>query len=738
MQHRTTARRAKPRQTETRTTQTTPLLPLGAMMTAFALAPWSADAQTTTPEKERELPSVTVTDQRDRESTGYNPGTSNIGKVPQALRDIPSSVTVVAEQLMVERNADTLKEALRNVAGLTFNAGEGGRIGDNFTLRGYSVVGDLYLDGIRDLAQYNRETFNLEEVDVLRGSASMIFGRGSTGGVINQVSKRPFLANANELKLTYGSFGYTTASADLNRKLGDTTALRVNLMKTDGGTFRDGVKLDRTGFAPSISWGLGTDDAFTLAHYHLEYTDTPDYGVPWFQNEPLKVPRQRFYGIANFDYQHDRADISTLTWERRIDSSQRLKTVVRLGDYERNLWAVAPRLATGTTTVSDATVLNRQAQRRGGSERAATLQSDYTNAFATGSVKHELLAGIEVIRERVNRWGISAPSALNPSTTVGNTNPVVTLPGSYPGTVTQVNPNNFGGNTTGLYVQDFMTLAPQWKLLAGARHDNFQAQYKTLNSTSGVLAERARQDKQWSLRSGLLYQPTQTSSYYVSFGTGFVPSADTYSLDAPGTNTPPEKTRNIELGAKWDLLNGELMFRTAVFRSEKTNERNTDLDNPTVYLLSGKRHTSGVEFETAGRLTPRWEIFGALALMTARIDQAAPTDRNGTTIEGNRPGNTPRYSASVWTTYRLDGALTNWKLGGGIEAVAKRTPPDNYTATAPAYVRLDAMLEYQWQAINLRLNVLNLTDRLYYESLYRGHVIAGTSRAVQLTVSTKF
>jgi catecholate siderophore receptor len=226
------------------------LLPLGAMMAAVALSGAAQAQQSAEPaaraaqSEAAALPAINVNAQRE-ENVGYQGVRTTVGKSPQLLRDVPQSVTVVTEQLIQDRGADTLKEALRNVAGLTFNAGEGGRIGDNITLRGYSLVGDLYLDGIRDIAQYNREVFNVEQVDVLRGSASMLFGRGSTGGVVNQVSKRPFLSNLNEAALTLGSDAYKRGTADLNRVVGENAAVRLNVMKTDTDSFRNGVQSER-------------------------------------------------------------------------------------------------------------------------------------------------------------------------------------------------------------------------------------------------------------------------------------------------------------------------------------------------------------------------------------------------------------------------------------------------------------------------------------------------------------
>jgi catecholate siderophore receptor len=708
------------------------LLPLGAMVAAMAFnsayaqyAP-PATTQPATPSEAAALPTIDV--KTKREETGYQGVKTQVGKMPQLLRDIPQSVTVVTEKLIQDRNADTLKEALRNVAGLTFNAGEGGRTGDNVTLRGYSLVGDLYLDGMRDIAQYNREIFNIEQVDVMRGSASMLFGRGSTGGVINQVSKKPFLYDLNEAAVTVGSDSYKRGTADLNKVVGENAAVRLNVMKTDAGSFRDGVQSERWGIAPSFSWGIGTRDEFNLSYYRLKADNVPDFGIPYFQGAPLNVPINTFYGLPNSDFQREDTSIATASWAHRFDNDTSLKTVLRKADYDRDLWAVAPRLLAGTSIITPLTPINRQAQRRGGVEQTLTSQTDFITKLNTGGIKHQLLAGLELVKENADRWGYAGTPA-NPPTTVGNPNPNPALPPGF-GVATRINPVSYTADTIGLYAQDMVTLTPHWKVLAGARYDNFKADY-TRAAPAGPLS---RTDRVWSYRTGLIYQPTDTASYYASYGTSFNPSGELYALDDRTANTPPEKNRNFEIGAKWDLLDGNLMFRTALFRSEKSNERNTDLANTslTENLLSGKRHTDGIEFELAGRITPRWEIFSGLALMKATID-AATADQANTL--GKTPSNTPDYTANVWSTYQLD---ERWKVGGGVEAVGKRYGNNTNTNAAPSYMRWDALVQYQLEKYAFKLNVFNLFNQKYYEGIYSGHVVPGTTRTAQLTVSTKF
>ena len=689
----------------------------------------SSQAKEAKEAKEKQLKQINVTGEREREKT-YQPGLTNIGKSRELPRDIAQSVTIVPESLMHDRGVDTFREALRNVPSITFNAGEGGRIGDNITLRGFSVVGDLYLDGIRDIAQYNRETFNAEQIEVLRGSSSMLYGRGSTGGIINQVSKAPTIGDRTVLGLTLGQYNYARATVDTNQVVGDNVAIRVNAMRTRSDSFRDEVKTDRTGFAPSVRWGIGTADEFQISHYHLQYKDIPDYGVPYFNGKPLNVPVNTFYGLADANIQRDKADISTLTYTHQFDPSSSIRSVIRAAKYHRDLWAVAPRLASGTLVITDATVINRQRQARGGDERTLTSQTDYNSKFSFGGFEHQLLLGAELVKEDAERWNYAqAVGVTNPSTTVGNPNARSTLAVNYFDSVTRTGEVSYKADTIGLYGQETFLLTPQWKLIFGARFDNFNADY-VRTAPAGPLN---RVDKVWSTRTGVLYQPNDFASYYAAYGTSFNPSGELYSLDERGTNTPPEKSRNLEIGAKWELFDGNLSFRTALFRSEKTNERNTDLAVTIAEnLLSGKRHTNGIEIEAAGRISPKWEVFAGAALLRAKIDNA--TGQQAATL-GKIPINTPDYTVSLWSVYKL---AENWRVGGGLEAVGKRFANATNTNEVPAYTRSDWLVSYAKNAFAVKLNVLNAFNKKIYEGVYQGHVVPGTARTTQVTFEYKF
>lgn len=685
---------------------------------AFAQSPAPAPA-------EPALPPVEVRDKADADEKGYQGTRTRVGKTEELPRDVPQSLTIITDDLLRDRGSDNLKDALRNAVGVTFNAGEGGRNGDNVTIRGFSAVGDLYLDGVRDIAQYNRETFNLSQIDVLRGSASMLFGRGSTGGIVNQVSKVPRPVNVDEATLTIGTYEYKRATVDVNRVIGPDAAVRINALAHDAASFRDWVHFERYGVAPSVSWGIGTRDEVTLAYYWLKEDNLPDYGVPFFAGRPLDVPTDRFYGLANADYEKYETSIATATWTHRASRDLEFRTLARYGHYDRDLWPSAPRLAQGTTVVTDDTVMTRSRPGRDGTEETATVQADMRWRFSTGALAHQVLAGAEYAaeRSRTTRWSNAAGTV--PTTTVGNPDAFPALPADF---ATHVNPTTttFTSDNVGLFVQDTVTFLPGWKVLLGARHDDFSADYER----AAPLGPLSRTDHVWSWRAGLLWQPTDEQSYYASYGTSFNPSGELYALDPRSVNTPPEESLNLEVGAKWDLLDGDLSLRTAIFRSEKTNERNTDPLVTDVYLLSGKRHTDGIEIEAAGRITPAWEIFGGVAWMRGRIDQAInPND------VGKWPVNTPPYTANLWTTWRF---APYWRVGGGLEAVGRRYTTLSNTTVLPAYVRADAMLEYERGNWAVRLNVQNVFDTTYYEGLYTGHAVPGTARTAQLTGLFRF
>ena len=702
-------------------------------------------------EAAKELPTVSVQADVDKPD-GYRATATRVGKVLQDPHDIPQAVTTLTGALLEEQQVGSLKEALRNVSGLSFNSAEGGRSGDNMNLRGFYTFGDIYLDGIRDTAQYNRETFNYEQIDVLRGAGAMLFGRGQAGGVINQVSKTPLRIEQYKLTGSVGDYGYREFTADLNKPINSDTALRINAMQRDEGSWRSNPasgaepEIHRKGLALSLALNQRGDHRFWLNHYILSTNDNPDYGISFDGTTKRPGTSSRFSPDTFWgaDRTFDKSDtrITTLVHEYRISADSQLRTQLRSADYERSYWARTPSLtvapsANGSLCTAPATC--NAGPTRVSDYETITLQSDFSTKFSALGMKHEVIAGIEYLKENAFRTSLRNRGG----TTTANPPWYEPYDANTTATATRFNSDSYA-----VYAQDTVEFVPRWKTTLGLRRDIMDAKYGSTTSPRLTYGEN-------SLRAALSFHPAEDTHYYLGWSDSFSPTADLYQLTV--TPQPPERSEVAELGAKWLLFEGDLALRAALYQATKHWERNGDLES-TAAILTRKRRTKGIELEAAGRVGERWEIFSGLALMDARILQQA-LNINATTgavtvadarYVGQPARNTPPWTINIWSTYKL---TPQWKLGGGLEAKAHRyaySPSGAFPVvtggttfapnTAPAYARWDAMASYEAKDWALRLNVKNVFDRLYWDAVYDngGFAIPGPRRTIILTGEFKF
>lgn len=694
-------------------------------------------------DEEKTLSAVTVRANADQ-ADGYRASTTRVGKTLQDPHDIPQAVTTITRSLMDEQDASSLREALRNVSGLSFNAAEGGRSGDNMNLRGFYTFGDMYLDGIRDTAQYNREVFNLEQVDVLRGAAAMLFGRGQAGGVINQASKTPMLYGINKMEAAVGSDGYREVKADINQRLNETTALRINVMNRDESSWRENPstgqspEIHRNGLGSSIAFGLGTAHEVTLSHLYLKTYDNPDYGVP-FDAASKRVSTayapSTYWGI-NKTFDDSTTNISTLSYLWKLSPDTQLNTRLRRANYQRSYWAAAPGNASNFSS-------GGSAKTRQSDTDNLILQSDFNTRFNALGMKHEFIAGVEYLREEASRWSLANIGLQN--IYYKNVLGFVDTTGANSGTfVSDLPQNRYTGDTYSAYVQDTLEFIPNWKLTAGIRRDLMKSNYATAayNSTTDVLTTAAYAGNfgENSYRLGLSWQPQTDTHYYLSWSDSFSPTADLYQL--AGAQYPAERSQVYEIGAKWLWFEGDLAFRTALYHANKDWERNTDLES-TSAILTKRRQTDGIEFELAGRITDQWEVFSGISLMNPVIKEVAPGANPN--FVGQTARNSPKQTFNLWSTYKLS---HGWKIGGGAEYKSKRTvySPSSTTVAefnpnvAPGYTRYDAMVAYEQPKYTVKLNVQNIFDKLYYDALYDngGFAVPGQGRRFILSTEYKF
>jgi catecholate siderophore receptor len=760
------------------------LLPLGALAAGFGLlhgpafaqsapaAPAApASAASAAAAKETTLAPVSVKAKVETDQTSVRATTSTIGKGNQELRDIPQSVTVITEKLMDDRRVDTLKEALHQTAGVSFMAAEGGE--EDIRLRGFSLAasGDIYVDSMRDPAFYERDTFSYDRLELLRGSASMLFGRGSTGGVVNQVSKMPFLNNATQVEFTAGTGDFLRFTGDFNLKTSDTSALRINTMITQADNY--GNFIDKQGVAPTFRWGIGTPDEFYASAYLLRNHNGINYGLPWLRKVAANAsagsgliegmdPRDTYFQ-AKSDYNDSGTALAGFGHTHRFADGGQLKSAIRTGNYYRDQRAGTIRFYTnsnpangpivaapGLDTINASTLLTRGSNNKVQDMTTTYAQSDYSNTFQWFGLKNDVLTGVDLAHEQFRNYAVVLPAGVTldkntPRTTIGTPNDGT---GWVDESLRQKRQSGaFDAKALGVYFQDLVQVAPYWKLLGGLRWDYFKGSYQTFQTANSntvavgtQLTDRGRSDSLWSKRLGVLFQPSDTQSYYFSYGTSFNTSGDTYQYDDQTQNTPPESSENYELGGKLDWFGGNLSTRVAAFYSIKKNERNRDPDSAaTQALLSGKRHAAGLEIDLAGRITSAWEVYGSYAWTpVAKIDVGAPGSTPGVGEgAGTRSSLTPRHSGTIWTTYQL---TPQWRIGGGLNARSSQTPNRNPAGiVAPKFVTGDLLAEYTLSdAIAFKLNITNVTNKLYADSLYTGHYIPGAPRSVQLTMTGRF
>jgi catecholate siderophore receptor len=680
-------------------------------------------------------------------STSYQAPTSGLTRLPTPLLSTPQTVNVVTQQVMQEQVNASVKDALRNVAGVTFRAGEGGNQGDTPYIRGFSAQSDIFRDGVRDPGWYTRDAFPVQAVEVFKGPAAVLFGRGSTGGVINLVSKTPFERNAVEGTITGNSGPGERATIDANGQAADNVWARLVAMGQEYDIAgRDHIEQNRYGFSPSLLWKATEDTKVTLAYIYQHDQNVPDYGIPFLSPQAgiprlvAPVERSNWYGILSGplpDTEKVDAHIATAKIEHEFNDQVKLVNTTRynyVDRLQRNVFPepndtvpVPPNLNVNwTPNRAQIFVTNTQ----------LANQTDLIAKFSTGFVDHTVATGVDVTREsrdflRNQFAGQAGTNFLNPD------------PWRYggipqPPTASQW---TYGvAKDVGAYIADQAKITKYFELLGSFRYDQYWFG-QDAPVADPIVQRIATLNNMGSWRAGAVWHPTEKSSIYVMRGTSFNPSADNLTLSVTTVNgalslakTSPEQTTTSEVGAKADVLNGKLTLQTAFFNTTKANLRVTDPSTMLTYS-AGNETALGWEASAAGNLTSAWAIIASYTYVHARIiNPAVPIQYNA------EPMNTPAYAFSLWTTYDVTkslqvgaGAFYNSSVWGDLQTAAPYTVAN--TALVPAWWRFDAMAAYKLSPkVTLQFNVYNLTDKYYFESAYTNWAVPGQRRTFALTL----
>lgn len=723
---------------------------LGVASLGLALSPITAYAAEGSDGQPRRPDDKTVVVTGRKHGYGYDENA--LSRLPKDLKDIPQSVIVLDKPLLQSQGAVSLADALRNVPGITIGGAEGGQIGNNINLNGFTARTDIFLDGFRDRGQYYRDTFALDQVEVLMGPSSMLFGRGSTGGAINQVSKRPTMAPSTEVDLSETTNGLSRGTADVNAPLNDQSALRIAVMGQDGAiSTRKETTVQDYGVAPSYTLGMGTPTQLTVSALVQRNHDQPDYGVPALNGEPVMSGRNTVYGYST---DHTDQDIVALGVEakHRFSSKLSLRDQVQFNGVRTDAIETAPHTvgtagSGGFTPSSPAGIsalpldqlwAELQSHDRLIHDTSLYNQLEANADFATGPFSHELLVGSEVGHDDYRNQGYTRTGSCNGvALGAGYVGCVTVLDPAYTASpVTTEVPGDLAGgkaDAEGVYFNDVMTVLPGVKLVGGVRWDRFAASISNSINSSNTPGNTSFPALQQTVdftsgRGGAIWQPTKQQTYYVSYSTSFDPSLEqltsTTGLSQP---LPPETNEAYEAGAKWDLLNGQLSLTTAGFQITQDNSRSQNPDN--TYTADGNIRVRGARLGLAGRITRRWQVFGGYTYLDASIVKAVAPGTLGMV-----PANTPRNTVTAWTTYDV---ASHWQIGGGAVYMSSRYLNNTDLVSVPGYVRWDATLAWRQMHYEVRLNLFNLFNTHYYEGLIQsdgGRAVPGLGRTAMVSL----
>jgi catecholate siderophore receptor len=672
----------------------------------------------------------------------YKVNRSGDSRFTEPVRDTPKSVTVIPKEVIQDQGATSFRELARITPGVTLGTGEGGNaFGDRIFIRGFEARNDVYIDGQRDPGVSSREIFAVEQVEIVKGPSSAFMGRGTTGGSVGLESKKARTGGDFVVgELTGGTSDMARATIDANYQLAPGLALRVNGLYHTGETpGRDHVDNERWGAAAAVTWKLASTLSLDADYYYLRTNGMSDYGHPFDPAtlEPYQVDPDNFYGAVGRDFLKNGADIATGAIEWRPSSAVKLRSQTRYGEVSNRYIVSVPRaprvvvndpldLAAGFVPgelVVDTGTAQRDAVTRY-LGNITTLNLD----FATGAVRHEVVLGGEFSREKVTNLRYAFPAFIetdqgnqvgvpsgftrdlfNPDPVLGFKIPAVVDP-TVPPAITKV-------DSWSAFALDTLKFGEKWQLLLGTRYDTFDIRAK--GESRGTPYDVESSVDFLNFQASLLYKPVEAVSVYASFATSANPSGEQLDSASPTyggvvgvEDLKPEHNKAWELGAKWEAAGGHLLLTAAAFRIDKTDARENQGNN--VYVDVGKLRSQGFELGVSGNLTSRLALFGGYTFLDAKIVASADP-----AIVGRRFANVPRHSFALLGNYAVTkrlmlGAQATYRsriFGGTLDANGN---------SLPGYWKFDLVGRYRLgDKVELRANVTNLTDKRYYDAIYR-------------------
>ncbi|MFC3053144.1 TonB-dependent receptor [Kordiimonas pumila] len=685
----------------------------------------------------------------------YKIDRSASSKLTQSILDAAKSITVIPKELIDDTGTNTFRDLMRVQPGVTLGTGEGGNaFGDRVFIRGFDARNDIYIDGVRDPGVTSRETFAIDQIEIFKGPSSAFGGRGTTGGAVSMISKAPQDENFGDAEITLGTDNTRRGTLDVNRVLTDKLSVRVNAMYHESDVAgRDEVYSDRWGAAIAAAYKVTDAAKITVDYYHLETDALPDWGVAYdvANNEPFDVDRHNFYGLVERDFHKNNANILTARLEADLTESLSLRSVVRYG----STWNAYVVSAPERPDVSDPDPANwtvsASPKNRNQTNKYLSSQTDLTWRTELGGMRHTFVTGVEYSNEKIENHPYAFLDSEDPST--GDVVSVYTVLQNL------WNPDPFqewvfGREESGAYTKsdidtkaifliDTIEITDKVQVFGGIRYDDYQIEYTSVGGRSGDSTFNSDMGF-WNWHAGVTYKPRDNGNIYVSFGSSSNPPGEQVDgggaayggITASNEDLAPERNKSYELGTKWALFDEHLLVSAAVFRIDKVDGRVTSggRGEPEVTTLDGRQRVDGLEIGFSGNVSERLSLFGGLTLLDTEILAS-----NVTTDIGGKLPNVAETSFTVLAKYKMGPGLD---VGGSVNYSSKVYGGTSSAGTTflPSYWRFDVFASYQLtEKVGVSLNVQNLTDEVYYDSLYRSsapftYIAPGRSALITLDV----
>ncbi|MFN3586558.1 MAG: TonB-dependent receptor [Moraxellaceae bacterium] len=736
--------------------------PLTSAIVGAIAASSVASLAVATEEQVATLPTIDVVD--------FSGAQMDSSKYTRELQDTPRLITVLPDDLLQEQGTTTLKDALKNIPGISLQAGEGNPPGgDQLKIRGFNARDDINVNDSRDLGNYFRDPFYVEQIEVVKGPNSAYSGRGSAGGTVNFVTKKPVAQDSTRIEASIGSDSFHRTTLDTNKTLDENSAVRVNVMAHDADIAgRDIAHEQRHGIYAAYTWGFQGPTKLTADLLHMRIDDLPDAGLPVDRGAPGansagtgQVPKgldySNFYGHLD-DYKKVDVDQFGLAVQHAFDSGLLLKNQLRLSRVANDSITSSPRIRNIVVNPNgdfQGSQVLGNTKPRDQVDEGINNQTDVMFSFNTGRLTHDMVFGTEVARysyENRRRLDRNGPltDLYNP---LPRTGPVHTYDGTTYKLVTE---------ELGVYLLDTIKLSEQWELNAGLRWDDVAATatrrgFDGVNGPTSNNTTHERQDDETSYTLGLVYKLTPKASLYAAHGNAYVMSANfdrnsvqlaggsaTEAIVGAGFDSPPEQVKAYELGAKWQV-GKSLDLGAAIFRTDVEEGRFPGQDGSgTLAIPNAEYRIDGFELLAAGDISEKWKLYAGYTYLKSDILASPESGANEAYVVAQELGNTPKHSFNFFTTYDLTSQLT---VGGGMQYVDEvtggvdATPTGNVLTSIPSYTTYDLYGAYKFnKQTQLRLNVYNVTDKEHLTQLAEGggQAIPGRARQAVLTLRHDF